>query len=259
MKFSIITCTYNSAAFLQKNIQSVQDQTYNDFEHIFVDSYSQDGTVELLTSYQKQYPDKVKIIQTPPAGISNAMNEGIRQASGDYLIHLHSDDSFYDNEVLFDVNNFLNINEVDWIYGQINVVKENGDIIGSWPKRKIFQNTSHSIFGRYFLKFFTFVPHQAVFIKKDVFQRFGYFDETISTGMDADLWLRIYNKTNWAFFNRVISNYCVRFGAASSGLANRAKIQKNRKLVQKRYLNPAEFYLAVSLNHILDKLKSNYY
>src|SRR3972149_10861806 len=107
MKFSIITCTYMSQRFISKNISSVSSQSYRDFEHIFIDGYSTDGTIEKINQYQKEYPKQVKLYQAPRAGISNAMNIGIKKSEGDFLIHLHSDDSFHDSSVLTDVAAFL--------------------------------------------------------------------------------------------------------------------------------------------------------
>lgn len=259
MKFSIITCTYNSTEFLKKNLNSVVAQNFRDFEHIFIDGFSNDGTLDIIKKYQAEFPNQVKFFQFEPRGISKAMNQGIEKASGEYLIHLHSDDSFFDDKVLNDVSNFLSSNNnPDWIYGKCDVVEKNGDSMGLHPKRTIFQNNSKGWWGKYFLKFYNFVPHQAVFIKKAVFNKFGYFDETISSAMDPDLWLRIRNKTRWSFYNRIISNYCIRQDAESSSLKNRKKNKKNYQLVQKRYLNIWERPLARVFNFILEKRNKTY-
>lgn len=258
-KISIITCTFNSAIFLKKNINSVINQSFKNFEHIFIDGFSNDGTVEIIKEYQKKFPNQVKIFQFKPAGISMAMNDGIKKAQGDYLIHLHSDDSFFDNDVLRDVDNFLFINNYpDWIYGKCNVVEENGVSVGIHPKRKIFQNNSRYFWGRYFLKFYNFIPHQAVFIKKEVFSKFGYFDESIKSSMDPDLWLRIRNKTRWIFFDKIISNYCIRSGARSSSIVNRKENKKNYWLVQKRYLRLFEIPIAYVFDFIIEKRNKTY-
>lgn len=257
MKFSVITCTYNSAKFLERNIQSVKDQNYKNFEHVFIDGMSGDGTVAIIKKYQENYPDKVKLFQLPPKGISNAMNEGIKNSSGEYLIHLHSDDSFFDNNVLTDVKEFIDGEDLDWIYGKINVVEGDGKTVGLFPEKKIWQ-LGGSIFGNYLLKFFNFVPHQAVFIKKEVFAKYGYFDETISSAMDPDLWLRIRNSTKWNFFDRVISNYCIRSDSESASLKQKGKNILNYRLVQGRYLNKIEIIVTRFINWLVEKVNKNY-
>lgn len=259
MMFSIITCTYMSKRFVSKNISSVSSQSYRDYEHIFIDSYSTDGTVELIKEYQEKYPDNVKFYQVPRAGISNAMNEGIKNANGDFLIHLHSDDSFYDNNVLKDVAEFLKANtQLDWIYGKANIVEVDGRSVGIFPAKKILHNDYKSHLGRYLLKFFNYIPHQAVFIRKSVFERFGFFDETISSKMDPDVWLRIRDKTKWSYFDRIICNFMIRSDAQSSGLARKEEGLKQYELVQKRHLNFVEVCIAKACNTIIKHYNKSY-
>jgi len=252
MRFSIITCTRNSAKYLAENIASVKAQSFTDYEHVFIDGNSTDGTVEMIKKYQVEAPDKIKLFQFEPKGISAAMNRGIEKSSGEFLIHLHSDDSFFDNKVLADVDEFLRANpELDWIYGLANVIREDGLRILIYPNKPFLHfHNSQSFFGRYLMKILRFVPHQAVFIKKSVFDKFGNFDETLSTEMDPDLWFRLRNKTNWSFFKRIICNYRLSETAASSSLDNRRRNAENIRIVQKRYLNPAEYFLVVILNKI---------
>lgn len=258
MKFSIITCTYNSENWLAKNIESVNQQTYRNFEHIFIDGNSKDGTMKIISDYSARLPGQVKIFQSEPRGISNAMNEGIAKAEGDYLIHLHSDDSFIDSFVLEGVNTFLDNKNLDWVYGKINVVEENGRSLGMFPTRKIFQQNFKSKFGKYLLKFYNFIPHQAVFIKRDVFERCGHFDVNLSSAMDPDLWLRIRKKTTWKFFDRVVSNYCLRSDSESASIKNKKTNVQNYTKVQKKYLNIIERPMAKIINYFVERKNKNY-
>lgn len=258
MKFSVVTCTYNSANYIQKNIDSLKKQIYQNFEHIFIDGFSNDKTAEIIKEYQKQFPNKVFLYQVKANGISNAMNEGIKKAAGDFLIHLHADDSLFDKKVLDDVKNFLFGKKMDWIYGKINVVEENVNSVGTFPNRKIFQNDSSSPFAKYLLKFYNYIPHQAVFIKKEIFDKFGYFDETIKSSMDLDVWLRIKDKTRWCFYDRVISNYMIRNESQSAGLKRKRENINYYNQVQRRYLNFLELPLAKIVNLIIDKRNKNY-
>jgi glycosyltransferase involved in cell wall biosynthesis len=77
--FSIITATLNSEKFLRDNIESVKKQTFQDFEHIFIDGFSNDATVEIIKEYQRERGEsKVKIFQYPPKGVTDAFNKGIQ-------------------------------------------------------------------------------------------------------------------------------------------------------------------------------------
>ena len=91
MKISIITITYNSAKTLQRALDSIQSQTYKDIEHIIVDGASTDGTKEIIETYAAKHPN-VQWISEPDEGIYNAINKGIRLATGDVIGFLHSDD-----------------------------------------------------------------------------------------------------------------------------------------------------------------------
>lgn len=256
LKFSLITCTYNSALWLEANILSVERQTYRNFEHIFIDGYSTDGTLDIIKKYQTKFPDQIKLY-FDQRGIAPAMNEGVKKANGDYLLHLHADDSFYDENVLSDTARYLSKEPLDWIYGKINVVDDTGNI-GTFPNRKIWQKTRQNPVSCYLLKFYNYIPHQAVFIRRSVFEKFGYFDETLTSAMDADLWLRIKNRTKWKFFNRLISNYRLHGRAQSSRRDKRAENKKNYQIVQKRYLNRAERLLSKISNRWLEFKNKNY-
>ncbi len=257
MKFSIITATYNSDRYLQKNIESIENQTHKNWEHVFIDGLSSDNTKEIIHSYKNKFPEKVKFFEASPKGISNAMNIGIEKATGDYLIHLHSDDSLFDEQVLNDVNIYLETNNPDWIYGKSNIIESNGKTVGVWPNKKIHQHKSNSFFAKQLLKYMNFIPHQAVFIKPDVFTKFGNFDESISSSMDRDFWLRIINKTKWTFLNRTICNYALRSDAQSSSSKNKSANEKNYNNVQKRHLNKLEYFIAKAVNQILSKIFNN--
>ena len=105
--FSIITCTLNSEQSIARNINSVSNQTFKNHEHIFIDGNSRDKTLKIINKYKRQNPSSIKLFKAKPQGISHAMNLGILNAGGKYIIHLHSDDYFYDNKVLEDVNKYL--------------------------------------------------------------------------------------------------------------------------------------------------------
>lgn len=241
--FTIITCTRNSEKYLPKCLKSLASQNFNEYEHIVIDGISTDTTLSLIQSISK-------IISLKPSGISAAMNEGIKQASGKYIYFLHSDDAFLDPHVLSQVAKYLQNNqELDWVYGQIQVVDAGDNKIGIFPKYKVFQLASS-----YLLKFFNFVPHQATFMKKSVFDQFGYFNTSFKTCMDYDYWLRICTKTNWSYMPILVANYRIHKAAQSSSSSLIDSNQLEVRLVQNTYLNMWEQYLASILNRLIVKV-----
>jgi glycosyltransferase involved in cell wall biosynthesis len=251
MKFSIITCTKNSEKYIKFCLDSIVFQSYKNFELIIIDGYSKDKTMEYIEEYRNVIP--FSVFQIQPKGISNAMNFGIKKAKGEYVIYLHSDDKFYDNDVLKDVSNFFNkYSNLDWIYGKIDVIEKNGSRIGIFPERKLFQLSLG-----YLLKFSNYIPHQSVFIKKIILEKYGCFDDSLSSEMDLDLWLRIYSKTKWMFINRVISKYRMHNSAQSSGINNIAINKNNYYYVLKRYLNPVEFLFSYLIKELTSRIYQN--
>lgn len=252
--FSVITCTWNSERYIEKLIDSVIGQTDQNYEHIIIDGESTDNTIKIIQKYQKRFPSKVKIYKRHPQGISDALNYGMEKCVGKYLIHIESDSSFFDKKVLNDVHVYLTKNpELDWIYGKIDVVNELGNSLGIFPTRKIFQ-----LALSWLVKYFNFIPHESVFMRRAVFEDYGGFDESIRTAMDLDYWLRIRYVTKWKFFNRIIAHYGIRPDALSSSAKNRKRNMDDIETVLRRYSSPFESYLLKIINLAIDRYNKTY-
>lgn len=126
-KFSVITVTYNAAAVLEDTIQSVITQTYHHVEYIIVDGGSTDGTLDIVA----QYRDRIAtIVSEPDKGLYDAMNKGMRQATGDYLCFLNAGDSFHEDDTLQSIAHSLTGSALpDVIYGQTELVDSEGHFV----------------------------------------------------------------------------------------------------------------------------------
>ncbi|HQH24785.1 MAG TPA: glycosyltransferase family 2 protein [Bacteroidales bacterium] len=159
---SIITINFNNYSGLLKTIKSVINQGYKSFEFIVIDGSSTDGSLDII----KQYSGNISYwISEPDSGIYNAMNKGILQASGEYCLFLNSGDYFYDNNVLDSVFKFKF--EEDLVYGQQYIYK--GEYILS-----AFLEPEYITF-KSFLK--STLPHQCTFIKRQLFEIVGLYNE----------------------------------------------------------------------------------
>lgn len=119
-KFSIITVTYNAEAVLEDTILSVLSQTYRQVEYIIVDGASKDGTPAIIHRYKERI---ARIVSEPDRGLYDAMNKGIRLATGDYLCFLNAGDSFHSKDTLQQMVNTLGSSELpDVIYGETALV-----------------------------------------------------------------------------------------------------------------------------------------
>jgi glycosyltransferase involved in cell wall biosynthesis len=178
MKFSVITCTWNSEPYLAESIASVLSQDYPDIEYIFVDGGSTDGTLERI----RAIPREVKLVTDVRGGISRAMNEGVRAASGDVVSHLHSDDYYLYPRVLSDVAEIMSRTGAQWVFG-----RDMTDLDG----KLVAENYAIPKYSYKELLRLNFVPHPSTFIRRDLFKRVGGFDESLKFSMDYDFFLRI--------------------------------------------------------------------
>lgn len=181
-KISVIVPTYNRAGFLKIAVESVLQQIYQDFELIIVDDGSIDGTKE----YCETIDDiRIKYIYQFNRGPASARNNGIKNAKGEYIAFLDSDDKWCDNKLQIQINEMmtqssylLSHTEEIWYKGK-RLIK---------PK-KIHKKRSDDIFKQS-LKLCS-ISMSTVMIKKELIKKIGLFDETLEVCEDYDYWLRV--------------------------------------------------------------------
>lgn len=171
---SIITINKNNAQGLNRTILSIAEQTVNDFEYIIIDGASTDESVEVI----KMHAGKIDFwVSEPDNGIYNAMNKGIRKSNGKFLLFLNSGDWLADNTVIEKVIPFLNI-DFDIISGEL-YLKNEKEIIKLLPPQNVNLNycIEHGL------------THPNTFIKRDLFDQFGYYNETNKIISDWEFFL----------------------------------------------------------------------
>jgi|TARA_A100001391_G_scaffold67213_1_gene42984 glycosyltransferase involved in cell wall biosynthesis len=205
VKISIITVCFNSAKTINDTIQSVALQDYPNIEHIIVDGGSQDGTREIIAS-----SDSVsKYIFEPDDGIYDAMNKGVKTASGDIVGILNADDFYANENVLSNVAAAFSDPLIDIVYGDLVYVdKENTDrIIRYWKSRCFVPG----LFQRGWMP-----AHPTFFVRKHYFDELGYYDTEFKIQSDFELTMRfleIYRLTSVYLPNIMIK---MRIGGASN-------------------------------------------
>lgn len=181
MKISIITVTHNPGLVLLDCLNSVASQKYKNIEHIIVDNVSTDGTIPLLNSRRDQF---AFLISEKDQGIYEAMNKGLKIATGDIIGFLNSDDFYASNNVLsrvvaiFKDNSSLDACYADLIYvDPINTNK----IIRFWRSSKFVSG----LFAKGWCP-----PHPTFFVRRSVYERFGNFDLNYYIASDVELMMR---------------------------------------------------------------------
>ena len=176
MKLSIITINLNNCDGLQRTIDSVVSQTFKDFEWIVIDGGSSDGSRELIERYAEHF---AYWVSEPDSGVYNAMNKGIREAKGEYLLMLNSGDCLVEDGTVETVVRYLD--GTDIVQGNV-LDNQNGD----WSKNRGYgrsELTFRDIYQGHFL-------HQASFIRKDLHERYGLYDETWRIAGDTVFFLK---------------------------------------------------------------------
>lgn len=171
IKFSIITVCYNASLTIKETINSVLCQTHRDIEYIVVDGNSTDGTINILKEVQD---NRFVFISETDTGIYNAMNKGLKLASGNYLIFLGADDKFIDENVLTKVAAKITSND-SVIYGNV-MLKTN--------QRLYNGNFSRWTWGH------RNICHQSIFYPKSVYRKYNY-NEKYRSVADWDYNLRL--------------------------------------------------------------------
>lgn len=181
MKVSIITVVRNNAAIIKDSIDSVLGQTYKNIEYIVVDGASTDGTVEIVRSYGKKI---AKLISEPDKGIYDAMNKGIRLATGDIVGFLNSDDLYADQYVVENVVNCIIENNVDSCYGDLVYVDRNNI-------NKIVRYWQAGDYNKENFKKGWMPPHPTFFVKRKIYEKYGCFNLKFTLAADYELMLRL--------------------------------------------------------------------
>src|SRR5664280_70519 len=180
MKVTIITATYNSASTIEKCLSSVNLQKYYDIEHIIVDGESKDNTLDIINSH----PGRVKkIISEPDKGIYDALNKGIKIATGDIIGILNSDDFFSDDLVIDNLVKAFEGDNIDAVFGDIKFVHRlNLDKTVRYYSSKRF-NPAKFKYG--------FMPaHPSFYVKKEFFSTIGLYREDYKIAGDFELLIR---------------------------------------------------------------------
>lgn len=197
MKISIITVVYNNEATIQQAIESVLNQSYPNVEYVIIDGNSRDNTVSIIEAYKNRLG---YFISEPDKGLYDAMNKGIQAATGDVIGILNSDDLYQDNTVLSDiVHQFSSDPELDIVYGNLVYVKKDAvnQVVRNWKSKD------------YYAKFFddgNVPPHPSLFLKREVYQKVGFFDLEFKLAADYEFMFRVFKKYHFKskYINRLI-------------------------------------------------------
>ena len=231
MKLSIITINYNDATGLKRTLDSVAMQTCANFEHIIVDGASTDGSVDIICQYAdsqdirrqgNEAKRQVAWLSEPDIGIYNAMNKGIRMASGEYLLFLNSGDVLVDENVVYD---FIASDRIEDIVagGTLLGVDER---LPKYPPKVL----------TYELFVTDSLMHAATFIRRELFEHYGLYNEQHRIVSDWEFFVKVLvnNNCTYTTIDRLISLF------DTTGISNQSSHstlhEQERREVIDRYM-----------------------
>ena len=204
MKISVITVCLNSERSIEKTIESVLIQEYKNIEYIIVDGGSTDNTINIINKYKAKVH---KIVSESDSGIYDAINKGIKYASGEIISILHSDDYFKNDQVLTDVaKNFLNDDQIDCLIGNTLLIKDG----------KKIRNYSVSMFKTWMMFFGISPPHPSSFFRKKIYNKFGLYKPHYSIAGDFEFFLRTFYKNKIKYKKKNLTYVIMQYGGEST-------------------------------------------
>lgn len=232
---SIITVCYNEPD-LVKTCESIVKQTWQDFEWVVVDGGSNQETLEIFEKYKNRID---KFISEPDNGVYDAMNKGIKLSAGKYLLFLNAGDFLYENTVLEKIFNGRDYS-ADILYGNLNLVlDDNPTYIDYLPKN----------IDKEFLYIST-VRHQASFIKKDLFEKYGLYDETYKIVADYEKWfVFLENNSKFEYLPYIISSQDMH-GLSQNPKTRNVAFKEREEVINRKFT-------VIELKKLEDKYKSH--
>jgi len=199
--FTVITVCYNSEKTIERTLQSVLNQTEQDYEYLIIDGASTDGTIDIVRRYEPKFGDRLHIFSEKDNGIYDAMNKGIAKASGD-LIGLVNSDDYYELDALENMKK---------AYLGLTFTNETHDHVILYGMQRRLRNSeeieiefvNHRILGE------GMICHPTCFVSRAVYNDFGAYDTNYRSAADLDFLLRIKNTTDTQFVPvyHIISNF----------------------------------------------------
>jgi len=224
-KISVITAAYNHVKFIRQSVESVQAQTYRDFEHIVVDDGSSDGTAEILKSFVGQ----ITYIRQDNRGAHAAINEGIRRSSGDYIAIIDSDDAWLPNKLERQIEAIEKSPEAGMVYSLAYFINSKGEVQDLvWLMGTPFDDPNVAFEE---LLEVNRIPIVTALVKRSCIEEVGFFSETLKALSDWDMWLRISAKWSIIFIPEKLALYRVHENNAWHGLLKSGRVSRERLLL----------------------------
>lgn len=188
-KISIVIPSYNKVRYIEKTLNSIFNQKYENLEVIIQDGGSDDGTLEIIKKFAKKYPKYIKWVSKKDKGQLGAINSGLRKATGNILAYINADD-VYEKGAFYTVGKHFILNpEANWFIGRGRIIDESEREISSLVtlyKNLLLLFNRHSA-----LLVVNYIMQPSVFLSRKAYKKYGPFRGTRNFVMEYDMWLKL--------------------------------------------------------------------
>lgn len=235
LKTTLITACYNNEKTIADTLKSVSEQTHNNIEHIIIDGASTDNTLKIIDRYKQPF---TKVVSEPDNGMYDAINKGIKLATGDIIGLLHSDDELFDKNTLEKIANSFQKEKCDLLFANGIFVNNNNKIIRNWITKEY--KPAKLYFG--------WVPlHTTMYFTKNTIQKTGFYNTKYKIASDYEYTLRVFKRDDIKTF--YLNAYVMRMkmGGKSTSIKNQFAKSKEDFLIMQRYNLPSFFTLTFKI------------
>ena len=232
VKISLITATKNQASTIEDTIRSVYNQSYTDVEYIIVDGNSTDNTRAIVEPWIARFGGRLKYVVDSDNGVFEAINKGIRAATGDVIGLVHSDDFLFSNQTVSHIVQRFEDTHADFLYGD-------GLFVNSENTDKVVRNWIGGTYRLWKVRHGWLPLHPTCYIRRDVMERKGLYNESYKIAADSDFLFRylLGGELSVTYLKEYIVR--MRMGGLSTDSARRKQRWKEDiRLYQSHGMNP---------------------
>jgi glycosyltransferase involved in cell wall biosynthesis len=234
-RISVVIPSYNKVKYIEKTLRSVMMQDYNNMEVIVQDGESNDGTLEITEKYVRKYPGVFKLESKKDGGQLDAINIGLKKATGDILTFINADDEYFLGAFDAISKAYSENPNALWFAGRGCVINPEGKEIAkpvTW-----YKNLLLSLNSKFHLLTTNYLMQPSVFLTRNVWEKFGSFTGTSSFVMEYDLWLKLSKISMPIVLNKNISKFRIEEGTKTKNMF-KSLLDEDWKIVKKYTNNP---------------------